>query len=99
MKQQYAVKISAQGQVTLPAELRRKIKVQEGSYIVLSLAKDKKTLNINEKPPITKYFGALQNAWTVDGDAAQTVRKLRDDMINEPGLQWLASTPMYLFMH
>lgn len=64
MKQQYAVKISKQGQLTLPSKLRENLELVEGSYVLLSVASDNKTIRINDPPAISKHFGKLANAWT-----------------------------------
>lgn len=76
----YTLKISPQGQLTLPRGLRERLQVQPGSHITVAVI-DGGTLQISNEPPIAKYFGTLAGAWTADGeDAAEYARKLRNDM-------------------
>lgn len=81
MNQQYAVKISKQGQLTLPAKLREDLGLTEGSYVLLALAPDKKTIRVNDPPAIAKHFGKLANAWTKDNqDAVESSKAIRKSM-------------------
>lgn len=76
----YTLKISPQGQLTLPRGLREQLHVQTGSRITVNLI-DGGTLQISGEPPITKYFGQLAGVWTSnDEDAAEYTRKLRNEM-------------------
>lgn len=76
----YTLKISSQGQLTLPRSLRERLHVRPGSRITVNVTKDD-TLHISGEPPITKYFGQLAGVWTSDGeDAAEYARTLRNEM-------------------
>jgi AbrB family looped-hinge helix DNA binding protein len=76
----YTLKISPQGQLTLPKELREKLHVQAGSRISVTVADDG-NLRISRDLSISKHFGKLAGAWTDSGqDAAVYVRDLRDIM-------------------
>lgn len=76
----YTLKISPQGQLTLPRSLREQLHVLPGSRITVKVT-DSKTVQISGKPPITKYFGQLAGAWTADGeDAAEYTRQMRNEM-------------------
>jgi AbrB family looped-hinge helix DNA binding protein len=76
----YSLKISPQGQLTLPRDLREKLHVKPGSRIAVSVARDG-SLQLSDKLPITKHFGTLPGVWTTDGqDAAEYTRDLRNAM-------------------
>ena len=76
----YTLKISSQGQLTLPRELREQLHVQPGSRIAVAVTGNG-VLRISTKPPIADHFGALAGAWTGDGqDAADYARNLRNSM-------------------
>ena len=76
----YSLKISPQGQLTLPRGLREQLRMQPGSRIIVAVT-DSGTLQISNTPPIAKHFGTLAGAWTADGqDAADYTRTLRNDM-------------------
>jgi len=76
----YTLKVSPQGQLTLPRNLRERLRVQPGSRITVSVTKDG-SLRLSGKLPITKHFGTLPGAWTAKGqDAAEYTRKLRNSM-------------------
>jgi bifunctional DNA-binding transcriptional regulator/antitoxin component of YhaV-PrlF toxin-antitoxin module len=78
--QTYSLKVSPQGQLTLPRELRARLRVNSGSRITARVAKDG-SLQLSNKLPITKHFGSLPGVWTAKGqDAAEYTRKLRDSM-------------------
>lgn len=80
----YTLKISPQGQLTLPRGLRERLRVQPGSRITVDVIDDSK-LRISNEPPIAKYFGKLAGAWTSHGeDAADYARKLRNGMQPKP---------------
>lgn len=75
----YTLKVSPQGQVTLPRQLREQLRVQPGSRIVVTV--EGGSMRMSGKLPITKHFGAMPNLWTAKGqDAADYSRKLRDGM-------------------
>src|SRR5260221_10107711 len=63
----YTLRISPQGQLTLPRGLRERLRVQPGSHITVAVI-DGGTLQISNEPPIAKYFGTLAGAWTADGE-------------------------------
>ena len=76
----YTLRISPQGQLTLPRGLRERLRVQPGSRIAVTVT-DNGNLQISSKLPITKHFGTLQGTWTdKKQDAAEYTRKLRDSM-------------------
>lgn len=76
----YTLKISPQGQLTLPRDLREQLRLQPGSRIVVVVT-DEGSLKVSRKLPIEKYFGTLAGAWTDKGqDAAEYTRQLRDSM-------------------
>ena len=76
----FTLKISSQGQLTLPRGLRERLHVLPGSRITVAVI-DGGTLQISNEPPIAKYFGKLAGAWTSDGeDAADYARTLRNQM-------------------
>jgi AbrB family looped-hinge helix DNA binding protein len=76
----YILKISPQGQLTLPRGLRERLHVRSGSRITVDVIDDG-TLQISTEPPIAHYFGKLAGAWTSpDEDAAEYARRLRNEM-------------------
>jgi AbrB family looped-hinge helix DNA binding protein len=78
--QVYTLKISPQGQLTLPRDLRERLHVQPGSRVAVSVS-DNGVLRVSDKPPIAAYFGTLKGAWLDEGeDATEYARKLRNDM-------------------
>ena len=76
----YTLKVSSQSQVTLPRGLREQLRLRPGSRVTITVADDG-NLQLSEKLPIEKHFGALPNAWTKHGqDAADYTRTLRNSM-------------------
>ena len=76
----YSLKLSPQGQLTLPQALRKKLRVQPGSRVAVSVAADG-GLRLSSKFPVEKYFGTMPGVWTESGqDAAAYSRQLRDAM-------------------
>ncbi len=76
----YLLKLSSQGQLTLPRDLREQLQVKPGSRVTV-VAAGTGTLKVSSQLPIEKYFGALRGAWTTDGqDAAEYTRRLRNAM-------------------
>lgn len=76
----YTLKISSQGQLTLPRDLRERLHVHPGSRIAVTVT-DNGGLHISSKLPITRHFGTLRGVWTAEGqDAAQYARELRNTM-------------------
>lgn len=76
----YTLKISPQGQLTLPRQLREQLQLQPGSRVAVAVT-DGGRLQLSDKPPIAAHFGTLPNVWTSDGqDAAEYSRALRDSM-------------------
>lgn len=75
----YMLKISPQGQVTLPKDLRDQLRLQPGSRVTVTVQNGK--MHISNEPPIRKHFGAMPHLWTgKDQDAAGYTRELRDGM-------------------
>jgi bifunctional DNA-binding transcriptional regulator/antitoxin component of YhaV-PrlF toxin-antitoxin module len=80
MSHVYTLKISPQGQLTLPRDLRERLHVQPDSPITVAVTDDG-SLQIASKPPITKHFGTLAGLWTAkQQDAAEYTRELRNSM-------------------
>lgn len=80
----YTLKISPQGQLTLPRGLRERLHLLPGSRINVYVVEGG-TLRISNEPPIAKHFGKLAGAWTSNGeDAADYSRKLRNQMQPRP---------------
>lgn len=76
----YTLKISPQGQLTLPRDLRDQLHVQPGSRIAVTVSSGG-TLQISSELPIAKHFGSMAGAWTAKGqDAADYTRELRNGM-------------------
>jgi AbrB family looped-hinge helix DNA binding protein len=76
----YTLKISPQGQLTLPRDLRERLRVHPGSRIAV-IVTDDGTLQISSDLPIAKHFGTMAGAWTTTGqDAADYTRELRNGM-------------------
>lgn len=76
----YTLKISPQGQLTLPRRLRERLRVRPGSRIAVVVTDDG-SLHVSNKSPIEKHFGTMPNLWTTEGqDAAEYTRKLRNSM-------------------
>ena len=76
----YTLKISPQGQLTLPRSLRERLRLQPGSRIAVVVTDDG-SLRISSKLPITKHFGTMPHAWTAkEQDAAEYARELRHSM-------------------
>jgi AbrB family looped-hinge helix DNA binding protein len=75
----YTLKISSQGQLTLPRDLRERLHLQPGSRITVAVTDG--GLRISSKPPIAKHFGTMPGLWTANGqDAADYTRDLRNAM-------------------
>lgn len=80
MSKAYILKISPQGQLTLPRDLRERLGVRPGSRIAVTAANDG-SLRVSAKAPVTKHFGTMPNLWTRPGqDAAEYSRGLRNAM-------------------
>lgn len=76
----YTLRLSPQGQLTLPRELRNQLHLKPGSRIAVVVADDG-SLRISSKLPIEKHFGTMPNVWTAKGqDAAKYTRELRNSM-------------------
>lgn len=76
----YTLKVSSQSQVTLPKGLRDQLQLKPGSRITITIT-DHGNLQLSEKLPIERHFGALPSLWTSHGeDAAEYTRDLRDSM-------------------
>ena len=54
----YKAKISAQGQITIPSEVRAKLGVEKGSYIRFYIDKNS-NIAITTKLTVEKYFGKV----------------------------------------
>ena len=80
----YTLKLSPQGQLTLPRSLRDRLRLQPGSRITV-IATDG-SLQLSNKVPIEKHFGTLSHVWTTkEQDAADYSRGLRDSMQPKTG--------------
>jgi AbrB family looped-hinge helix DNA binding protein len=80
----YSLKISPQGQLTLPRSLRERLRLHPGSRIGVVVTDDG-TLQLSQKSPIEKHFGTMPSAWTSPGqDAAEYTRELRNSMQPKP---------------
>lgn len=76
----YTLKISPQGQLTLPRKLQAKLQVQAGSRIAVTVTEGGE-LQLSRVLPIEKHFGMLSGTWTTKGqDAADYTRSLRNSM-------------------
>ncbi len=76
----YTLKVSSQSQVTLPKELRERLKLHPGSRLTVVVSKENE-LKLTGQLPIEKHFGSLSGLWTTrNQDAAEYTRKLRDSM-------------------
>ena len=76
----YTLKISPQGQLTLPRGLREQLRIEPGSRVTLTVADDS-LLQISSKSPIERHFGTMPELWTGDGqDATEYARELRNSM-------------------
>jgi bifunctional DNA-binding transcriptional regulator/antitoxin component of YhaV-PrlF toxin-antitoxin module len=79
-KTTYTLKISRQGQLTLPRTLQEQLRVQPGSRIAVTITNAGK-LQISSALPIEKHFGTLSGVWTAKGqDASEYTRNLRNTM-------------------
>jgi bifunctional DNA-binding transcriptional regulator/antitoxin component of YhaV-PrlF toxin-antitoxin module len=78
----YTLKISPQGQVTLPKALREFFKVRPGiGSRLTAVTTEDGEVTVSAKYPIEKHFGKYDRLWTQDGeDAAEYIRKLRNAM-------------------
>lgn len=76
----YSLKVSSQGQLTLPRSLREKLRVRPGSRIAVVVSDDG-SLRVSSKSPVEKHFGTVPGLWTEKGqDAAEYTRGLRNSM-------------------
>lgn len=79
-KETYVLKVSSQGQLTLPRDLREQLHLQPGSRVAVTTTSGG-GLKLSSQTPIEKHFGAMPHAWTQDGqDAAEYARELRDSL-------------------
>ncbi|HVC36187.1 MAG TPA: AbrB/MazE/SpoVT family DNA-binding domain-containing protein [Candidatus Dormibacteraeota bacterium] len=76
----YTLKVSSQSQVTLPRDLRERLKLRPGSRITIMVTENG-NLKLSDKLPIEKHFGTLSGTWTTQGqDVASYTRTLRNSM-------------------
>lgn len=76
----YTLKISPQGQLTLPRVLREKLRVRPGSRVAVTVTGTQE-MQISQSLPIEKHFGTFSGLWTTKGqDAADYTRNLRNAM-------------------
>jgi AbrB family looped-hinge helix DNA binding protein len=76
----YTLKISPQGQLTLPRDLRERLHVQPGSRVTVTV-EESGNLRASNRLPITKRFGTLTGVWTKERqDTAEYTRELRNAM-------------------
>ena len=76
--QQYLLKLSPQGQLTLPKELRLRLRLSAGSRVSVQATASGK-LKVSGDLPIAKYFGTMGHLITGGQDAAQYIRELRNE--------------------
>jgi AbrB family looped-hinge helix DNA binding protein len=72
----YPVKISSQGQITLPKELRQKLGAIKGQTVYIGM-KNQSSLQVDATPPIAKFRGALAPA-PGQPSAADIVQEIRE---------------------
>ena len=75
----YAVKISEQGQITLPKALRNKIGAQNGNRVILTIDDGSNAINVSKKYPIEKYFGKFGGTIAGGEDPTSFVKNLREE--------------------
>jgi AbrB family looped-hinge helix DNA binding protein len=76
----YILKLSSQSQVTLPKELRERLKLHPGARLTV-IVDEENALRLSNKLPIKNHFGSLPGVWTKENeDAAEYARSLRDSM-------------------
>lgn len=75
----YAVKISEQGQITLPKALRNKISAQNGNRVILTIDDGSNTINVSKKYPIENYFGKFGSNIAGGEDPTSFVKSLREE--------------------
>ncbi len=71
-------KISSQGQITLPAKFLKEIGAQKGQRITLRSA-GKNLVELDSELPFMKYAGMAKGQITNGMDAAEYIRKMRDE--------------------
>lgn len=76
----YAVKISEQGQITLPKDLRNRIGVTAGNRVILTVSEDSNVVAVNNKFPIESYFGKFDKTIAGGDDPAKFIRNIRDQV-------------------
>ena len=80
----YAVKISEQGQITLPKALRDRIRAKSGERVILVVDDNNiSKIIVSKNYPIESYFGAFKSTISGGMDAAGFVRKMRDEDIKK----------------
>lgn len=78
MKQAYVVKISPQGQITLPKRFKQQIGVENGQVVTIKPT-GKGKMEVSGELPIEKYFGRYPGMITGGRDAAEFIREMRDE--------------------
>jgi AbrB family looped-hinge helix DNA binding protein len=80
----YSVKISEQGQITLPKSLRQQLNTGAGARVVLVV--DDNTPNnikVTNEYPIKAYFGTMGNSITNGTDATEFIKNMRQQDTNK----------------
>lgn len=77
-QESYVAKISSQGQIMLPKALRSLLNVKPGGSVML-YPRNGDSIDVDSKFPIEKYFGTLGNIITNGQDAAEYIRKMRNE--------------------
>jgi AbrB family looped-hinge helix DNA binding protein len=74
------MKMSPQGQVTIPRRMREELNLHPGSRISLRVCKDG-GVEVSGKLPVEELFGTMPGAWLEPGeDASEYTRKQRDEI-------------------
>jgi AbrB family looped-hinge helix DNA binding protein len=74
---QYILKVSSQGQLTLPRALRERLRLRQGSKVVVRVNSDGEAV-VTSSMPIVEYFGRYPGIASGGCDAAEVVREMRD---------------------
>ena len=72
-------KVSTKYQIVIPKELRRKLNIQPGQTVYLSLGKQSGEVRVKTDSQVDQVYGAMKGAWGKPGDSDKHLRKLRDE--------------------
>jgi AbrB family looped-hinge helix DNA binding protein len=79
----YPVKISSQGQITLPKELRQKLGAAKGQVVYVGIKN--RSIQIDTAPPIAQYRGALA-AKPGQPSVSEAIQQIRERQRKKLGL-------------